>query len=97
MANVLTQNPITIDTFGADVSISQCKIRIAGIYVTALSSDKNVVFIDASANKVLDLRVASGTTAQFTPGKPVEFTNGLIYDDSASSVASNDLITVFID
>ena len=99
-ANDTTQNPIRIDTFGSDVTISATKVLIRSITVTAYTTAKTVTFIDADNAKVLVLECPAGSSIAWPPTQPrnsngMEFTNGLYFDDSGSDLAANDFIFIW--
>jgi hypothetical protein len=95
MSNVVTGTTRRIDTFGSDVVIDTKIIEVFAIYITAYTSAKTITFIDNDAAVVLVLEVAAGSTAQITPAKPIKFSNGLTFDDSASDLAAGDFIFIF--
>jgi len=95
MANTLGTFPIAIDTFGADVTIGSKIVVIHSMYITAYTSAKTVTFIDLSGNKCFVAEVPSGQTLPIEPAKPLRFSNGLIFDDSASDLAAGDFIFIF--
>ena len=97
MANDVTVRNMRIDTFGADVVISADSVWVNAIIATGYTSGKTVTFQDSADGIVLVIEVASGGTAQFTPSKPVEFHNGLKFDDSGSDFASGDFIFIFVE
>jgi len=97
MANSLKGSPLTIDTFGSDVTLAQDDTRVVAMYITAYSSNKTLTFADIDGNAVLILEIQSGGTAQLTPSKPINFSNGLVYDDGNSDLAAGDFISVFMD
>ena len=96
MANDTSGYPIRIDTFGADVTISDKRIRIHKILITAYTSGKTVTFIDADAANVLVLECPVGETISWPDGDDgALFGNGLTYDDSASDLAAGDFIFIW--
>jgi len=96
MANSLNTIPKRIDTFGSgDVTIGTGVVSINAMYITAYSSAKTVTFIDNDGAKCLVIEVPSGETFPVEPSRPIRFTNGLIFDDSASDLAASDLIFIF--
>ncbi len=96
-ANDVDSTPRRIDTFGADVTIRAGSVSVTSILVTAYSTIKTVTFIDSSAAVVLVIEVPVGSTVAWPQygDKAIQFTNGLIYDDSASDVAAGDFIFVW--
>jgi len=94
MANNLSGNPVRIDTFGADRTVSDSAVKLSSLVVTARAA-RNCVFIDADGAVVLDLAVAANSTV-VVPG-PLFFDSGLTFDESGSSMAANDTIVAFID
>ena len=97
MANNLNTNPVYIDTFGSDVTVSTDQVVISCVTVveTNNTAARYVTFIDNNANVVLRVPVAQNDMNIWGPIKPFRFTNGFIYDESASTVANNDIILVF--
>ncbi len=96
MANSLTTNPVYIDVAGADVTVASGPAWITQISVTEdNSAAAKVVFIDNDDNVVAVIQVAQNATSYWTPASPFMFANGLIYDDSASSVDNGDQILVY--
>jgi len=95
MANSLGTSPIRIDTFGADVVVSSVGISVQAMIITAYTSAKTVTFIDAAGVNVLVVEVALGTTLSLIFPKPIRFSNGLTFDDSASDLAAGDFIFIF--
>lgn len=96
MANSLKGSPLTIDTFGADVTIDTGDCRIVAILWTAYTSTKTVTFIDVDGNTIMKLEIEAGSS-QFTPSRPANFSNGLVFDDSESDFEAGDFISIFID
>jgi hypothetical protein len=96
MANNLNTSPVYIDDVGADITISTTQTKVSMISVTEdNSAAAKVVFIDNDSAVVAIIQVGSGETAYWTPSEPFLFSNGLIYDDSASSVDDGDIILVY--
>jgi len=94
-ANTVGTNPIRIDTFGADVTIkSSGRLNVDAIVLTAYTSAKTVTFIDASGANCLVAEVPTGETV--TISGPLQFSNGLVFDDSASDLAAGDFIFIFL-
>jgi hypothetical protein len=96
MANNTTMNPMRIDTFGADVTISTGSVKVLAILATAYSSAKTVTFIDNEGEEVLRVEVASDSTGQFTPAEAFLFSRGLIFDDSGSDLAAGDFVYIYL-
>jgi hypothetical protein len=96
-ANDLDSNPNRIDTFGADAVIHASSIQIKNITITAYTSAKNIVFIDADGDICLVLVCPAGESVSWPPAGsgPVTFANGITFDDSASELAAGDYIFVF--
>jgi len=96
MANQLTGNPIVIDTYSADVVISANRVRVASIVMEGATAGDTATFLDKNANEVLRLsNTANGGSIVWSPAVPFEF-NGLTFDDSASSLAANDFIYIYL-
>jgi len=98
MANDLGNSPMRIDTFGADVIIGVGNTFINAMFVTNEDAGvRDLTFIDDDGAVCLFLKIAADATAQLTPSKPMRFSNGITYDDSASDTAAGDFIFVFIE
>lgn len=96
-ANNLVGSPYRIDTFGSDVTISASTTWVDNITITAYTTAKTTTFIDDDGNKCLVLECPAGYTISWPPDdKPKLFSNGINFDDSASDLAANDLIFVFL-
>lgn len=96
MANNLGTNPIYIDDVGADITISSDQIVVSCITVTENgAAARKVTFIDNDDNVVLVIQVAASSTVFWGPIKPFRFSNGLIYDESASTIVDNDIVLIF--
>lgn len=94
MANNLSGNPIMIDTYGADLTISNTPTKLSALVVTARAA-RNCVFIDSAGAVVMDLAIAANSSV-VVPG-PLYFDKGITFDESGSSMAANDTIIAFID
>lgn len=96
-ANNLVGSPYRIDTFGSDVTISASTTWVDNITITAYTTAKTTTFIDDDGNKCLVLECPAGYTISWpSDDKPKLFSNGINFDDSASDLAANDLIFVFL-
>ena len=96
MANSTVTNPVYIDTFGGDVTISTDQVTVVSIVMEGASAGDTATFIDNEAKEVLRLsNAANGASAIWSPSEPFRFANGLIFDDSASSLAANDFVWVY--
>ena len=97
MANVLTGNPVYIDDVGADITVSDGIVTVSMITVSEdNSAAAKVVFIDNDSNVMVVIQVAQNATQIWTPAQPHCFQNGLIYDESASSIDDGDIVLVYI-
>ena len=94
MANDLSGNPVRIDTFGADRTISDTSTKLSALIVTARAA-RNCVFIDSAGAVVMDLAIAANSSV-VVPG-PLYFDKGLTFDESGSSMAANDTVIAFVD
>lgn len=95
MANSTTGNPIVIDTFGADVTISSGFVRVNLIIATGFTSNKTVTFIDNDGNRIMNFEVPAAESKIISPAEPFVFPNGMIFDDSASDLAAGDFVYVY--
>lgn len=100
MSNNVNVNPVVIDTFGSDVVISSTPVTVSSIVMEGASAGDTATFIvDPSHGTTEVLRLsnaASGATAPWKPAIPFTFQNGLVFDDSASSLATGDYIYIFL-
>ena len=96
MANQLTGNPVVIDTFGADVVINANKVTVTSIVMEGATAGDTATFLDRDGNEVLRLSNDIATASKvWTPAEPFKF-NGLTFDDSASDLAANDFIFIYL-
>ena len=96
MANSLYTNPIVIDTFGADVTIAAGQIVVTEITMMGATAADTVTFIDNDTVPCLKLsNDIGGATKHWKPAKPFRFSNGVVFDDSASDLAANDFILIY--
>ena len=87
MANNLNTNPVFLDTFTADVTIATGPIKIKEIVIQDTTAGDTATFIDS--NDVECARVSvdiGGSIGRITPNS--WFTRGVVFDASASSIAS---------
>lgn len=99
MANSTTTNPVVIDTYTADVVVSRTPITVTSIVMEGASSGDTATFIEGHGGTAEVLRLsngANGASVVWTPAEPFTFNNGLIFDDSASSLATNDFIFIYL-
>lgn len=97
MANSTTTNPIVIDTFNADVTISTTPITVSSIVFWSTNADDKLVMEDVKGVTNVWLQIATAkSTLPWTPAKPFTFTNGLVLDvsDGTYNTASRCLIYV---
>jgi len=96
MANQTTSNPVVIDTYTADVVISANRVCVSSIIMEGAAAGDTATFLDKNANEVLRLsNTANGGSIVWSPAEPFTF-NGLTFDDSASSLAANDFIYIYL-
>ena len=96
MANNTGSNPVFIDTFGGDVTIGTGVVIVTSIVMEGATAGDTATFIDSQGVEVLRLsNGVNGASAIWTPSEPFKFPNGLIMDDSASSLAAGDFILVY--
>lgn len=100
MANNTDQNPNVIDTFSADVNIGGTKgtpAIVSSIVMEGASAGDTATFIDEDGTEVLRLsNTVAGGSVVWTPAEPFIFQKGLTFDDSASSLDTNDFIFIFL-
>jgi len=96
MANQLTGNPRVIDTFGSDVTVSTTSVKVTSIVLEGASAGDTAVFNDSNGNEVLRLsNSAANGSVVWSPSKPQRF-KGLTFDDTASSLAANDFVFIYL-
>jgi hypothetical protein len=96
-ANSTNGNPRVIDTFGSDVTVFAGPMAVVSIVVEGATAGDTVVFINSSGQEVLRLsNTADGGSIVWTPAEPFVFDGGLIFDESASSLAENDFVFIFL-
>lgn len=97
MGNNTNTNPIVIDTFGSDVTIGTGTVVVKSIVMEGASAGDTATFIDKDNVEVLRLSNAAGGGSQvWSPAKPFAFQRGLIFDDDASSLTTNDFIFIYL-
>lgn len=99
MANNLTTNPIYIDTFSSDVTVSSGSCKVTSIIFNSAAAGDKLVFIDNKANIVFEMRNnVAGGGKEWVPAKPQLFNNGLILDVSASTgVGAGDIVIICLE
>jgi len=96
MANQTSGNPVVIDTFGSDVTISSNKVQVTSIVMEGATAGDTATFLDRDGNEVLRLSNSIGSASVvWSPAEAFRF-NGLTFDDSASSLAANDFVFIFL-
>jgi hypothetical protein len=99
MANRTKNNPIVLDTFGADVELTPrgVPLNINKIVLYSAAAGDLLTLIDAAGNKILTLsQWADGgsTTEDFNPQR---FVDGVTFDTSASTgLGSGDLVYIYL-
>ncbi len=100
MANSTSTNPIVIDTYTADVVVSTGRITVSSIVMEGASAGDTATFIEGRPGgsvEVLRLsNTVNGGSIVWTPSVPFTFQHGLTFDDSASSLATNDFIFIYL-
>ncbi len=90
-------NPVVINEFGGDVTISDNLVIVSSIVVEGASAGDTVVFTDKGGTEVLRLSgTVGGGSIVWTPPKGFRFNEGLRFDDSASSLSEGDFVFVYI-
>ncbi len=97
MANVLTVNPVVIDTVAADVVISTGVVRVHNIAFDSNAAPGKVVFIDNMGyiKFVLEVTAAAGGVDRQDFDKPV-WVEGLTVDQSASTFPAGSTLLVYV-
>jgi len=95
MANHVESNYAYIDTFGADVTIASGRAKILAITVYAAAAAEYAVFINSKGRVVAIAGGAQDAVDHFTPCQPVGC-DGLVFDDSASTLEANDFVIVHL-
>lgn len=99
MANVLTTNPISIDTFNADVTVAAARIKVRKITLVSAAAGDDLVFIDTLNVPVVHMaqNVAGGMVSLDFGKEGHNFNNGFIYDTSASTgLGSGDAVLIYV-
>jgi len=83
MANSLITNPIILDTFSADVTISATPITVSSIVFWSTNADDKLVMEDIKGVQNVWIQLATAKDTKFwTPAVPFTFGNGLVLDVS---------------
>jgi len=92
MANVLTSNPIYLDTFSSDITIAAKQIKIRAISFISTNADDKLVLEDNSGVPAVYIKLptAKDSKAITFAGEGQVFNNGLICD--VSDGAYNDSV-----
>jgi hypothetical protein len=92
MANNLNTNPVSIDTFAADVTISSSQVNVKCATFSSPGAD-HCVMTDSSGNIVYDSRVSAGES-----DNQMIDTNfkGLVVDVSAGSFTAGAQLLVYL-
>lgn len=99
MVNSVTSNPIVIDTFGSDVTISTTAVKVKSIVMEGASAGDTATFIVGNGGSREVLRLSNTVASASIPWAPsggFTFQDGLIFDDSASDLASGDFIFIYL-
>ena len=97
MANVVNNNHIKIDTFGADVTIISGPGWLSSITMEGASAGDTATFINGDGEEILRVsNAADSASFSWSPAEPEFFEKGVVFDDSASSLAANDFVFVTI-
>ncbi|MHA2066713.1 MAG: hypothetical protein ACXABY_20265 [Candidatus Thorarchaeota archaeon] len=91
MANNLNTNPVSIDTFAADVTISTQRFNVKCITFSSPGAD-HCVLTDRSGNIVYDSRVSAGESDSQMIDTSFD---GLIVDVSAGSFTAGAALLIY--
>jgi len=95
MANNVNTNPIFLDTYAADVTISSTIVHPKAIHVTSATAGDTVVFIDNKGNQVIKVAAPANVTCDvwFPEGWQ---SDGLIFDLSASTITAAVTVLLYV-
>ena len=98
MSNVLTRNPLYLDTFTDDVVISSDPIRVMKIRLKSATDGDILVLEDKGGNQVVWLTTESITDpVECDFGPHGQMFNGLQMDVSdCTGLGANDLVWIFV-
>ena len=98
MANSLVRNPILIDTFSADVTISERDIRVKKILLKSAADGDICVLEDISGNQVVWLTtLGNGDLVEVDFGDAGFNFHGLKIDVSdCTGLGANDLLWIYL-
>lgn len=93
MANHIGDRHAVIDTFGADVTLKsgECKVLLITIY--AAGAGELATFIDNSGQIVFMVSAGTGLVDSIMMPTPIGV-DGLVFDDSASTLEAGDALVV---
>jgi ribose 5-phosphate isomerase len=92
MANNLNTNPVSIDTFAADVTISELQTNVKCATFSSPGAD-HCVMTDLAGNIVYDSRVSAGESDNQMIDTNVK---GLVVDVSAGSFTAGAQLLVYL-
>lgn len=97
MANKLTTNPVYLDTFAADVTISSGKVHPKLIVLNSDTAGDTLVFIDNKGDTVAIVSVDTNaqTASMWLPETEFQ-TDGLIFDLSASTIGGTCKALIYV-
>ena len=98
MANSLVRNPILLDTFSADVTISARDIRVKKIVLKSAADGDICVLEDISGNQVVWLtQTGNADTVEVDFGDCGFIFPGLVMDVSdCTGLGANDLLWIYL-
>jgi hypothetical protein len=98
MANNTATNPIVIDTFSTDVTISAVPIEVKAITFYSAAAGDVFALEDKNGTKVLVIgQTVNGGSMILSPGSPLRF-NSLYFDadDTNSGLGSGDYVLIYL-
>lgn len=98
MANSTVTNPIVLDTFTADVTISDKPISVKAITFKSAAAGDVFALEDAAGVKVVVLgQTVNGGSMILAPASPMRF-NSLYFDndDTNSGLSAGDYILIYL-
>jgi hypothetical protein len=93
MANVVTKKLAYIDTFGADVVLAVDYVRVLSITTACIGGAETAFFKNEHGQVVFITGGLTSLVDHYCPSQPVQV-EGLVFDDTLSSLEAGDFIIV---
>ena len=98
MANNLLTNPIYIDTFSSDVTISEVPLHATAIVFWSTGADDKLILKDRLGVPCVAIHLATAKdTFVLAPCKAMEFTNGLVLDVSDGTYTTASKLLIYLE